>query len=276
MRLCGKCKARPRKKHLNSKWCHPCAEELKTRPKGTLSPSQIRFAVKHAGDMKIDEIAKKFKTSRANVKRSCRGTRFYSHNGKYMHRPNLVLKVLEYYFEHGKKATQKAFPRVNVKCIVDRPDYYGIDRKYRQLRWSEPQIIELAKMAGVVSMPSQAKFFNRPGANAGSIKSVWSKRMNSCGGSINGLSWFMAKHFVDRKCPRIKTEYWNTRTGKNSRHAHKGRFVVTWVDLEKHLQPESPKWLRDCAKTMSKFQVWLHQTKRPRQRLIKLMEEREQ
>lgn len=275
MRICGRCKVKPRKKHLNSKWCNSCAEDLKKRPAGTLNLQQRNFAIRHAGDMTIDEIAKKLKTSRSNVKRSCRGTRFYAVNGKYKYRPKLIHKVIDHYFEYGKPATEKAFPDVNVKCIVDRPEYYGVKRIYRQVKWTDSQVVELAKMAGVVSINAQAKYFNRPRANAGSIKSVWMKKFRNSGGSVNGMSWVLARHFVTPKCPRFQTAFWSTRQRRNGKNLSYSRWLVTWVDFEKNLLPGSPKWLRDCAYSMAKFQTWLHGTNRPRQKLIKMMEKRE-
>jgi hypothetical protein len=273
-RKCVRCKSRPRRStHFNTRWCEVCRQELLRRPKGTLTPEQRAYAIRHAGDMSVPQIAKHLGTSTSNVKRSCRGVRFYAQNGKYKHRPELVRRVLSFYFQHGMPATVEAFPNVNVKCIVDRPEYYGIARKYRQTRWTSEQLVALAQMAGLVSQDAQARFFSRPGANAGSIQSAWMKRFRQGGANINGASWWMARKLVGERCQPIQTGYWKQRPG--SKRGEFSRQIVLWTDLVKHLDPDQPDWIREAIEALANFQRWLHGVEHVRPKVIRLIRERE-
>lgn len=270
MRICGRCKSAPTKKHFNSKWCHDCAEALKTHPKTTMTRAQVAQARKLIGTMPREEIAARVGVSLSALKRGFRGVRLAYHN-KYVVNPKLVRDVCAYYATHSKAETQKRFPGVKVRSIVER--YKNFSPKC--IKWTDDQLIELAQMAGVISLKAQAKYFDRPRANEGAIKSAWMKRFGSSGGSVNGLSWYMARHFVMADCPRFQTAFWMTATKRKGGTNHHSRWLVTWVDFERHLNPGSPKWLRDCARSMANFQVWLHGTKRPRKKLIEMMGERE-
>lgn len=266
-RLCNICKSRPKKKHLNSKYCKACAEKLKRRPSGTLSPSEIKFAKAHAGDMKREEIAKRLNVSISNLKRSCRGVRFYAHNGKFKERPQLVKQVIDYYFMHGSNATEKAFPNIKVRSIIERPQYYGFKKEYRQKRWTDNELIEAVKMAGIISQEAQAKWFNRPNAHKGSIRSLWMKRFAHGGSTIHGMSNYLAKHLVTKKCPCLVTKYWAQRRNGNEF----ARKLYLWVDMEKHLRDDVPEFIRSAIKTLAEFQRWIFKSTNPRQKIIQLL-----
>lgn len=270
-RMCPRCKRRQRKKHHNSKWCHPCAEELKHRPRGTLTPAQRRFAIQHAGDMRIDEIARRLRTSRSNVKRSCRSTRFHAVNGKYKYNPALVRQVCEYYFEHGKPATIEAFPHISVISIVDRPEYYGIQRRYRQIRWTPEQHLEAVRMAGLVPLEAQAHYFNRPRANLGAMRSFWIKRVRVAGGTLHGMPEYIAREVVTDRCPRTLTEPWSVREGGERDW---NRNLVLWIDAEKHLRPGTPEFLETAVRTMADFTRWIFASKAPKRKILKMIRER--
>jgi hypothetical protein len=272
-RICPRCNARSTKKHRNAKWCHPCAEALKRQPRGTLSASERQFAIRHAGDMKITEIAKRLGTSVANVKRSCRGVRFFAHNGKYKERPDLVRQVLDYYFEHGKAATEEAFPNVNVKCIVDRPEYYGVKRQYRQKRWTAGQHLEAVRMAGLVPLDAQAKHFARPGANAGAMKSFWIKRVGMAGGQIHGMADWNARWIVTDRCPRLRVKYLAPRDAE-APSVDGTRPIVLWIDAEKHLRSGTPEFIATGIRTMADFTRWVFGVKHPKRAILKMMRER--
>ena len=271
-RICARCKKRPRKAHFNSKWCIQCAKDLVSRPAGNLSVAQKAFALQHRGDMKIDDICRKLNVSRANLKRSCRGMRFFSHNGKYKERPDLVRQVLDFYFENGKSATVEAFPNVNVKCIVDRPEYYGIKRVFRQKRWTPEDFHEAVKMAGLVSFKAQAIFFNRPRANAGSVKALWSKRMSSYPGYLHGLAAWNAKWIISEKCPVLRPKH---AAGRDFNPKSETHPLVLYVDAEKYLRTDCPEFVRSAIGTMADFTRWVFDSKNPKRQIIKMIRERE-
>lgn len=246
---CPQCKKRPVQSHKNSKWCKKCSDALKLRPQSTLSKAEITQAKKLIGKMASRDIAKELNTSISNLKRAFRGVRLAYFN-KYVCNPGLVKRVCAYYELNGKKKTQNMFPDICVRSIVERYPQFSP----RQLRWTDKQYIELARMAGLVSLDSQARFFNRPRANEGSIKSAWYKKFGYGGSGINGLSNFSAKEIVNVSCPRIRSFYWGTqRNGKSF-----GRKICLWVDIENHLKPESPEFMKNAVAQMAEFQRWLH------------------
>lgn len=223
------------------------------------------------GRYPVSEIAEKMNTSVSNIKRAFRGKSIWFKNGKWKQRPELTRKVIEYYFMYGMPATVKKFPEVNVRVIVDRPEYYGIKRNPRQIRWTDKQLIELAKMAGIISMKAQAKYFNRPNANEGSIKSALIKRFGVAAGTIHGLSNYRAKELIEGKCLSIKTRYWDPRDRKRP---NAGRTLYLWVDLENAIDPNLPQFIQEAIKTMADFQRWLF-GKNPRARILRMISERE-
>lgn len=220
--------------------------------------------------MPVKEMAGKLGTSVSNIKRSLRGVSIWFKNGKYKNNPQLVRQVLAHYSRHGKASTVKAFPSVNVKCIVDRPAYYGVKVKPRQIRWKESELILAAKMAGLVDGERQARIFNRPGANEGSIRSLWVKRFGHGGGNIHGMSEWMAKRICKPGYPLLKTRVWSKRRG----HARRGntRGIVLWCDLDRNLLRGTPTFIRDGVKTMAQFQCWLFQSDNPRREILKILE----
>lgn len=257
MRRCPSCKKRPKQLHWNAKWCKPCADERRKRPRGYLTEDQASMAQKLRNSMSRTEIAEAIGTTRSNFNRWARDNDFYSNCQKYP--ADIVHRVCEYYVKHGKAKTEERFPDVRVRSIVER-----YVREPRQIRWTGKQLIELARVAGLVSFEKQAKWFNRPGAYAGSIKAAWSKRFGHGGAAINGLSWWVAKHYVRPACPRLKTDFW--------KGSGKSRWVVLWVDVEKHLKSSTPDHIRDAIKAMARFQRWLH-GHRVRANIQRLLEE---
>lgn len=267
---CGGCGAKiMHTRHFNAKWCSRCRDERVTRPKSSMTPAQISRAKTLIGKMPREEIAERIGVSVSSLKRAFRGVRLAYHN-KWARNPDFVREVCAFYAANGKRASVERYPGVCIRSIVER---YPLPSR-RQSRWTDEQLIELAQMAGVISLASQAKYFSRPGANRGSIVSVWMKRFGSGGGCINGLAWYMAKHFVDERCPKVKTPFWRRREHDDG-GPDRGRILVTWVDLERHLKADAPDWLRESAAAMAKFQRWLHGVKDPKRRIKRIIETRE-
>lgn len=235
-----------------------------------MTEAQKIKAIELIGTMPREDIAETLGVSTANLKRSLPGVSLWYKNGKWKNQPDLVKKVMTYYEKHGKPATVKKFPEVNVGAIVERPEYYGIKRTYRQIRWNAKQIEELAQMGGLVSMENQAKYFKRPRANAGSIRSVWTKKFGLGGGQINGMSEWRARMFVTARCPRIKTEFYLNRT----KDGHYSRTLCLWVDMEKHLKADCPEFVSDAVKAMAQFQRWLFQTNNPKRKINQIIKKK--
>lgn len=205
------------------------------------------------------EIAEALGTSLANLKRAFRGTRLAFYNYCTVN-PGLVRQVNKYYETHTLDETAKAFelkPK-QVDHIVNRYKQHAP----KQLRWTDQQIIEATRMAGLVSLKNQAKYFNRPRANVGSIKSLWAKRFESRAAAVNGMAHWQAKHLVI-----VKARYLQARP-----RAHR---VILWVDMEKCLKSEVPKFIEDAIRIMADFQRWLWKSNNPKPLILKMIKERE-
>lgn len=272
-KMCLDCKIKI-KGHLNKKRCKKCASIRLSKPLGTMTAPQKLKAISMIGKYPITEIAKKLKVTVSNIRRSNPGVSFCFHNGKHINNPERTKEVIKYYFKHGKNETIKKFPKINVKSIVDRPEYYGIKRKYRQLRWTENQKIELVKMAGLISFENQAKYFKRPMANAGSIRAVFSKKVIAVSsGQINGMINHHAKHLVNESCPRVKRVLLRRTNTKKITH----QYVCLWVDMEKHLKSDCPLFAKEAISTLAEFQRKLFEAKDNRdckRKIIKMIKER--
>lgn len=239
-----------------------------------MTEAQKTLALSMKGEYKREEIAKRVGVSLSNLKRSMPNVSFAWKNGsrKYKINPKLIKEVCEYYEKHGKVKTQKKFPNVKLRSLVERYKYFNP----RQIRWTDNQIKKAAQMAGIISLDAQARYFNRPRANKGSIVSLWMKKFGSGGGNVNGLSWYTAKYFVQPNCPIVKTQFWRQRNNSHKlsylRKEH-SRRIVLWVDFAKYQKKTNPDWIKEAAKTLANFQTWLHETKQVKKNVNKLLEQ---
>jgi len=268
--ICPICKKRKKQKHFNAKYCKPCAIERRKRPLGKLTKIQERKALSMAGKVYRDEIAKKIGTSKANFTRWIRQHPEINFNA-LRYPENVVKEVCEYYAEHGKIKTQKKYPNVKVRSIVER---YLKNLGYapRQTPWTDKQLMMLVKMAGIISMKKQAEYFNRPNAHKGSIQSAWMKKFGRGGSSVNGLSWYIARHYADYCCPVLQTRFWVQRKTRSKIQYESARMLVLWVDLAKHMSDDIPEHLKAGIRALAKFQKWAHGNN-VRKNIIKMIKE---
>ena len=233
------------------------------RPAGRLTPTQEAMVRRMAGTTFIKNLARAVGTSNSNLDRWAKQNRVNINALAY--RPETIRSVCSYYEKHGLQATQDAFPNVRVRSIVERFKNFAP----RLIRWSDEQIIEAAKMAGLVSHKAQAKYFNRPNANEGSIRSLWIRKFKISGGSVNGMVNWYAKELVD-----VKVEYLKPK-GMSKGEVIEFRRLILWVDLERYLKAEVPRFIRDAIKTMADFQRWLWKSDNPKPLILKMIKERE-
>jgi len=248
--ICPICKIRPKGKHHNAKYCKPCAVQRRKKPRTTLNEFQKRKVRKLAGKVPQVEIQKMLGVCKASLQRFARDEGFQYRFPKY--KKKTIDQVIDYYVKHGKVKTQERFPKVKIRSIIER--YAHIPR---QRKWTDKELLELPRMAGIISMGAQARYFNRPNAHRGSIQSAWMKKFHHGGSSMNGLSWNIAKHYVRPFCPVLQTEFWRQREN-SKRGLSFSRGIILWIDLYEYLRPEVPEHLRSAIKTLAKFQKWLH------------------
>lgn len=211
------------------------------------------------------ELAAHIQCSRTNLIRwaSRSGVSLDAHSYK----PHVVNAVCSFYEQHGKVKTQERFSDVSVRSIVERN--YG-RFKPRQIRWTDEQAIEAVKMAGLVSPFAQARYFNRPNANEGAIKSIWVKKFKSAPCSINGMNHWIAKELVTSNA-RYLQPIGRGRNGKPT----KFRRVILWVDMENCLKREVPGFIKESIEALANFQRWLWKSKNPKPLILKMIKDRE-
>lgn len=231
---------------------------------GRLSKVQEKIVRQYAGKMPIQELAIKVGTSNSNLDRWAYYNKVDINWLSY--KPREISQVLNYYEKHGKVKTQKKYPQFKVRSIVERYKSF----KPRCIKWTNEQIIELAKMGGLVSFKAQAKYFNRPRANAGSIRSVWMKKFLMYPSSLHGLPRNHAKHISNGKLKYI-------RPCGNDRldNPIEFRSLALWCDLEKNLKEDTPDFIVEAIKTMANFQRWLFKSEDPKKEILKLIKDRE-
>lgn len=233
---------------------------------------QIKKATELAGTMDRNDIAKKLGVSLSNLKRSCPGVRFTYFN-QHANNPNRTRDICLYYAKHGRPATEKKFPGVKVRSVVEK---YFKGQLSRQRPWTDSQMAELVRMGGLVSKEAQAKYFKRPRANAGSIESAWIKKIGTKMSRIHYMPDYHAKYFVTDQCPRLQFKFWSRRlkTKKSNKRVEKINAVL-WCDFAKHLRPDCPEFIRDAAGALAEFQKWIFKSKNPKRVILKMVRERE-
>lgn len=259
---CGK--KLPAKSHFNRKRCVACAKYRVAHPKHSLTKKQQAMARRLAGTMYYEKLAKHIGCSRSSLSRFAREAGFSLNHLSY--KPEFVGKVTAFYEKHGKIKTAEKFPDANVRSIVERYRIF----KPRQIRWTEAQILEATKMAGLVSYEAQAKFFNRPNANAPSVKSLWVKRFGYRGSSLNGMAHWYACRFVTSGVKYLQP-IGEARTGERVLF----KRLILWVDMEKCLKPDAPQFVIEAVKTMADFQRWIWSSDNPKPMILKMIKERE-
>lgn len=249
MKLCARCKAKPKfSKHPNAKYCLSCKAILKVKIEPFLYEDTKQIIRKYAGKIERKKLAKKAGVSIATLKRFARMENLDITTFRY--KPEEIETVCKFYLVHGIHKTIEKFPRIKVRSIVERYlKPLGIGA--RQQRWTPEQLHEVAKMAGLVSNNAQAKYFGRPNAYAGSIKSAWSKVLKCRPSNLNSCPHRIAKHIVEYRCP------FYAKRGKS--HV----MFALWCDVERNLKDNVSDDVKKLVSAMAKFQKWLHQSQDP-------------
>ena len=234
-----------------------------------MTSDQIKKAKKLIGIKNRMQICEELGVSLSNLKRAFRGVRI-PNVSEYSR--ETIDQVCAYYGEYGIRKTEKKFPDCKIRSIIERN--YGKFNP-RQVRWNDSEIIELARMAGLVSYKAQAKYFNRPRANEGSIWSVWIKKFKLPSGNLNGMSLNQAKHIVSENCPVLECKLLKRRDDEKPLGSYSVRKIFLWVDMEKNLKPDLPIFLKNGIEAMANYQRWLFNSKNPKLKIIKMIKDRE-
>lgn len=253
--LCLACGERPRTSaHANTKYCAVCRAARLRQPSSGVSAAQRDAIIRLAGTMKRWEIAEKVGVTRAAVHRCLREEGLRSNVRDY---PREVVEAVSRVYEaapsgQGKRAVREAFPDIVVRSIVERRHHHRLITMKRQVRWTGEQLIEAARMAGLVSADAQARYFGRPNAAAGSIKSLWAKHFGCAPSDINGAAAGLAYRIATPGVPAVVTAPDN--------RAPTPRVKVLWLDLLPHLREDVAPAIRQAVEALALFQHWLHGT----------------
>jgi len=210
------------------------------------------------GTVTRHEIARRVGVSKAAVNRYLREVGLRKRSDQYA--PEVVAAVTSAYEAGGKAQVHELFPHASVRSIVERYPHAP-----RQIRWTAEQLIEAAKMAGLVSHTGQARYFGRPNAYAGSIASVWAKTFQCAEGDINGLGVHLTWRLVRPGTPAVLV---------HQRTLPGPRTLVLWLDLTAHLRAEVAPAIRQAIVALARFQAWLHGTDDPAA-IRRMIQERE-
>ena len=226
--------------HFNTKRCLACKSIVLKRPIGKMSMDQINEAKRLAGTMPRENIAIELGVSLSNLKRSCPDVRFTFFN-HLKNNPNIVKEVCKYYEKHGLKKTSEQYPEIRIRSLVERYKIY----RPRQIKWKDEELIELAKFAGLIPLKEQAKFFNRPRANEGSIKSAWYKKFKTTPCFMHGLPVHKAKLFLEPGFPSLNIK--RQISGDPTK-------IVIFSDAVNFLRKDCPDFVQIAIKAMAEFQ----------------------
>lgn len=221
------------------------------KPAGTMTKKQVEIARKLAGTMDRNDIAKKLDVSLANLKRSCKFS--FAFHTVHKSNPERTQKIIEYYEKHGGNKTKEKFKNISIRSVVE---HYK-RKKPRCIRWTDEQMVKAVQMRGFVSEENQAKIFNRPRANAGSIKSLWNKRFGFSSLQVHGLCASQAKHIIRDSAKTVNTGFIK---------------IVLWVDLEKNLDQTCPQFIKDAISSLARFQRWIFRSQDPKKIIIRMID----
>ena len=252
---CLDCQADLAGTHHNRTRCPPCAARLLNRPAHNLTEDQQLRVRELAGTMPQDELWKAVGArSRSSVIRFAMAEKISLRQVLYS--PELIARVLECYEAHGKTHTQKMFPTVALRSIVEHRTYRHHFAP-RQSRFTHEDYRLLVRMAGLVPYDMQAQHLQRPRAHAGSIRSFWVKNLPVSATSLQGIDRQTAKYICERDVPFIRVP------PVQRPDAAYGRSIVLWSDAALYLLPEVPAFIREAVEAMAAFQRWVYETDTP-------------
>jgi hypothetical protein len=243
---CLDCGKKFKNAHKNRKRCGPCAEIVRKKPLGTMTLDKIAEAKELAQTMPMIDIAKKLGVTKSNIKRSCPKTSFAYHT-KWKNNPSLVREIIEVFEMGGKKEVLKKFPDISYRSIVER---YPRSNVLCQ-KWSDSDLIKIAKLSCFVPFDKQIKIFNRGKFTKKAINSIWSKRFPIYPSNLHGWNHNRAKIFVKKDCDYLRLPF------MHGGHAKYNRRLYLWVDMEKNLKEDCPKFVRQAVIALAIFQRWL-------------------
>ena len=267
--ICQQCKKRPKKsEHKNCKYCENCRVENLKKPKHNLSKEQQKFILNNLGKYNYKELCIIGKFSKSSLGRFCRDKKLSCK--KIIYSKEVVQKVLKFYETHNKHETQFQFPNVRVRSIIEHTPH-----KLKCSKWTQKELIEIIKMAGLVSFKSQSLFLKKKTWKT--VDAFIRKRNYGRFSLLNGLPKEKARYFCPASyknrsyyeilCPSIKVKTLN--------ESKMNKEIFLWCDIINHLKPNCPNAFKQITEAMVKFQCWIWENNNPKELILKMIKERE-
>ena len=233
-------------------------DRYKMNAYNSLTENQIHFIRSNLDKMKRSDIAKKLNIPEVRLKRAASFKKWRFTSLKYS--DEIKKEVCDYFNQHGLKKTAEKFPEVRIRSIVERNKKYRIAR---QKRWTENQIIQLAKFAGIINIKDQVKYFNRPLAKEQSIPRAWKRIFGISQMLINGLYYNKAKYIVNKNCPSINVSF----LGDNN------CYLYLWIDIKKNIKKDLPNYIVKAIDACALFQNWIWGGGDVKRKILKMIKE---
>lgn len=187
-----------------------------------------------AGTMTRKEIADSLRTSRATVNRCLRDNGIKTGQPK-QYPIEIREAVIAFYATHNKYETQKQFPGVRVRSIIER-----YETKAKQKFWTFEEDLKAISMLTETSTAQIAKVLKRGEKSA--IKRI-SRKYNISPKHLNGMAYRLCKHVMN-------SDYVPTKKGN--------AYIVDWKEFDKYLDTTN-KDIIECVKVLAKFRSFLCQ-----------------
>lgn len=191
-----------------------------------------------AGKMTRSEIAKCMNISRATVNR-CLAKNSIQTGQPRQYPKAIVETVLDFFKTHTLVETQKQFPSVKVRSIIDR---YSHDIKCR--KWDFHEDLKALSMLTKYSCRQVSKKLKR---NDNAVIRRLQRKYSVMPKHLNGIAYRLVSDIVHDSLGAS-----DVRKGKGT----STRYIVTWDVLYDNLSTENPDII-NCVRVLSDFKRWL-------------------
>lgn len=187
-----------------------------------------------AGTMTREEIANSLRTSRATVNRCLRDNGIKTGQPK-QYPIEIREAVIAFYATHNKYETQKQFPDVRVRSIIER-----YETEAKQNFWTFEEELKVLSMVTEKSTASIAKELKRGPA---SVNKMLRLRYNVSPKHLNGIAYRLCKHV-------LSSDYIPTKKGN--------AYIVNWQDFDTFIDTKN-KDIIMCVRILAEFRRFLCQ-----------------
>lgn len=262
-RKCRDCSACIDDRHHAAQLCHPCRRKNIANMPAYLTPEQKAHVLRLSGTHTIKQISDEVGISISKITRFRKLNNLARRHRRYTQ--ETINDVLRYYEQHGRVATQKHFPDVNVPCITD-----VYEHAPRVEPWKQEDLFMVVRMAGLAPPSVLAGLIHRRGMHAGTIESVLFRKMGITRvATLHGLGRHCAKWLAYENCPFVVRPLWRRRTTTKQKNPLRRTYL--WCDLVRHMRADIPDFVREGISAMADFQRWLFKNDNPRPVILKMM-----